>query len=284
MQRKTKQRQMRHIFVVSDATGMTCELVVKAALTQFRPSRATLHRWKYVRNATQVQEVVQEARKVRGIVVYTLVVPELRKVMLTSGLHHGVPAIDILGPVLSRLTDLLEISPMAKPGLFRGLDEDYFDRIEAINFSVKHDDGRRPEGLPLADLILVGVSRTSKTPISIYLSYRGFKVANVPIVLGMEPPKQLLEVEPYKVIGLTMRPKRLQLIRQARSDQYDAVDLPSYTDLEAIKEELGYSIEIFHQREWQSIDVTLRSIEEAATVVMQLMGKHLEKRRESIQL
>lgn len=275
MEKRPSKGKKRHIFVVSDATGLTCELVVKAALTQFHTSRAILHRVRYVRNAAQVQEVVLEARKERGIVVYTLVIPELRKVMLTCGLQHAVPTIDILGPVLSRLTDLLEISPMAKPGLFRGLDQDYFDRIEAINYAVKHDDGHRPQGLRYADLILVGVSRTSKTPISIYLSYRGFKVANVPIILGIEPPKQLFEVAPHKVIGLTMRPMRLQLIRQARSQRYDAVQLPSYTDLEAIKEELKYSKSIFQRHGWQSIDVTLRSIEEAATIIMELLGRNL---------
>jgi regulator of PEP synthase PpsR (kinase-PPPase family) len=275
MEQESSKEKKRHVFVVSDATGMTCELVVKAALTQFRTSRAILHRVRYVRNPAQIQEVIQDARGERGIVVYTLVVPELRKVMLTSGLHHAVPTIDILGPVLSRLTDLLEISPMAKPGLFRGLDEDYFNRIEAINYAVKHDDGQRPQELSDADLVLVGVSRTSKTPISVYLSYRGFKVANVPILLDARLPRQLFKVAAHKVMGLTMRPERLQLLRQARVERYRDVEMLSYTDLETIKKELKHSIDICKQRKWQTFDVTLRSIEEAATVIMELLGKHM---------
>jgi regulator of PEP synthase PpsR (kinase-PPPase family) len=274
MKKKSAKGKKRHVFIVSDATGSTCELVVNAALTQFKTSRAVLHRVRQVRDVDQVSEVIRDAQKVQGIVVYTLVVPELRKAILTGGRHHAVPTIDILGPVLSRLTDLLELSPMAKPGLFKGLDQDYFERIEAMNFAIKHDDGLRPGELPQADLVLVGVSRTSKTPISIYLSYRGFKVANVPIVLDTMPPKQLFEIEPYKVIGLTIRPQRLQLLRKARAEGY-GMDLPSYTNMRVIRKELHQSMDIFQEQGWQTFDVTLRSIEEAATVIMELLGKHV---------
>jgi regulator of PEP synthase PpsR (kinase-PPPase family) len=274
MKKKSAKGKKRHVFIVSDATGSTCELVVNAALTQFKTSRAVLHRVRQVRDVDQVSEVIRDAQKVQGIVVYTLVVPELRKAILTGGRHHAVPTIDILGPVLSRLTDLLELSPMAKPGLFKGLDQDYFERIEAMNFAIKHDDGLRPGELPQADLVLVGVSRTSKTPISIYLSYRGFKVANVPIVLDTMPPKQLFEIEPYKVIGLTIRPERLQLLRKARAEGY-GMDLPSYTNMRVIRKELHQSMDIFQEQGWQTFDVTLRSIEEAATVIMELLGKHV---------
>jgi regulator of PEP synthase PpsR (kinase-PPPase family) len=264
------------VFIVSDATGSTGELVVKAALTQFQTSQARLHRVRNVRNVEQVHDVVEEARKVRGIIAYTLVVPELRKAILTHGRQSAVPTIDILGPVLSRLTDLLELSPMAKPGLFKGLDQAYFDRIEAMNFAIKHDDGQRPADLPQADLILVGVSRTSKTPISIYLSYRGFRVANVPILLDADPPKQLFDVDLKKVIGLTIRPERLQLLRKARAENYK-MDLPSYTELRTIRRELQHSQELFQERGWATFDVTMRSIEEAATVIMELVGRSLSE-------
>ncbi|KPL18543.1 MAG: hypothetical protein AMJ92_07635 [candidate division Zixibacteria bacterium SM23_81] len=274
MKKKSAKRNKRHVFVVSDATGSTCELVVNAALTQFKTSRAVLHRVRQVRNVDQVHAVIQEAQKVQGIVVYTLVVPDLRKAILTLGRHRAVSTIDILGPVLSRLTDLLELSPMAKPGLFKGLDQAYFERIEAMDYAIKHDDGQRPGDLPQADLVLVGVSRTSKTPISVYLSYRGFKVANVPIVLDTMPLRQLFEIDPHKVIGLTIRPERLQLLRRARAEGY-MMDMPTYTNLRVIRKELQQSIDIFQEQEWQTFDVTLRSIEEAATVIMQLLGRHL---------
>ena len=266
-------RKMRHVFIVSDATGSTGELVVKAALTQFQTAQTRLHRVRNVRNVEQVRDAVEEAMKVRGIVAYTLVVPELRKAVLTHGRRSGVPTIDILGPVLSRLTDLLELSPMAKPGLFKGLDQAYFDRIEAMNYTIKHDDGQRPGDLPQADLVLVGVSRTSKTPISIYLSYRGFRVANVPILLEEGLPKQLFDVDPKKIIGLTIRPERLQLLRKTRAQNY-RMDLPSYTELRAIRRELQHSQELFQERSWATFDVTMRSIEEAATVIMELVGRN----------
>ena len=274
MAKKAATKKMRHIFIVSDATGSTCELVVKAALTQFSTSQTTIHRVRYVRNDVQIREVIRDAGKVRGIVVYTLVVPELRRVILTSGRKHAVPIIDILGPVLSRLTDLLELSPMAKPGLFKGLDQAYFERIEAMNFTIKHDDGLRPRDLSKADLVLVGVSRTCKTPISIYLSYRGFKVANVPIVPDARLPEQLFEIDPHKVVGLVIRPERLKLLRKTRAESY-RMDLPSYTDLRVIRRELKLSMEIFQERGWQTFDVTMRSIEEVATVIMELLGMHV---------
>jgi len=266
-------QQGRHIFIVSDATGRTCELVVKAALTQFETSQAVLHRMQHVRNEAQVQEVIEEARRKRGIVVYTLVSPQLRRAMLSGGRRNAVPTIDILGPILTRLTDLLEISPMAIPGLFRDLDEAYYRRIEAIDFTVKHDDGLRPQDLSEADIVLVGVSRTSKTPISIYLSYRGYRVANLPIVLGIEPPPQLFTIAPHKIIGLTIHHQRLQAIRKARAKRLAAAELGSYVDLQEIKKELAYSHTIFQRRRWKVIDVTSKSIEELATEIMELVGR-----------
>jgi regulator of PEP synthase PpsR (kinase-PPPase family) len=202
--------------------------------------------------------------------------PEVRRAILTGGRRYAVPTIDILGPVLGQLTELLELSPSSQPGLFKGLDEAYFERIEAINFAIKHDDGLRPGDLPKADLILVGVSRTSKTPVSIYLSYRGLKVANVPVVPDSDLPKQLFKIDPKRIVGLTMRPERLQKVRQARADNYE-MDLPSYTELEAIKREVRYSERLFREQGWQHFDVTLRSIEEVGAAIQELVGGHLEE-------
>ncbi len=266
-------KRQRHIFVVSDATGHTCELVVKAALTQFDTSMAILHRIQYVRNKEQIREIIDECSRVGGIVVFTLVSPDLRKEMHREGIKRAVPTIDIMGPVLSRLTDLLEISPLAFPGLFRHLDEDYFARIEAIDFAVNHDDGCRPEDLSLADFILVGVSRTSKTPISIYLSYRGYRVANVPVIMGVELPPQIYEVDKTKLVGLTIRPDRLQAIRMARAIRLKMGGDDNYVDIDKIKEEIKYSMKIFNEAGWIVIDVTSKSIEESATLIMELMGE-----------
>ena len=268
-----KPERFRHIFVVSDATGHTCELVVKAALSQFDTSMAILHKVQYVRDIQQVKKAVKDASKVNGIVAFTLVSPELRKTMHQEGIRLAVAAIDIMGPILTRLTDLLEISPLALPGLFRHLDEDYFARIETIDFAVNHDDGAKPEELNLADLVLVGVSRTSKTPISIYLSFRGYKVANVPIVLGFEPPHQLFELDKNRIIAMTINPNRLQMIRMARLSRLKIHDIDSYSNIDRIEEEIKYSIQIFNKMGWVVIDVTSKSIEESSTLIMELIGK-----------
>ncbi len=266
----------RHIFILSDGTGTTGEMVVQAALTQFQDSETTIHRAGQVRTAAQVDKILRKAQRMKGIAVYTSVMPEIRRAVLTGGRRYAVPTIDILGPVLSRLTDFLERSPSAQPGLFKGLDEAYFERIEAINFAIKHDDGMRPDELPRADLILVGVSRTSKTPVSIYLSYRGWKVANVPIVMDSDLPKQVYDFDPNRVIGLTMRPERLQKIRQVRADNYK-MDLPSYTELETIKREVNRSEKLFRDQGWEYFDVTLRSIEEVGTAIQELVGRKTTK-------
>jgi hypothetical protein len=273
---RSKKSKKHHIYILSDGTGTTGEMVVRAALTQFQKSHAELHRVSQVRQAEQVEKTIRRAKRTQGIVVYTSVMPEVRKAILKQGLRQAVPTIDILGPILSRLSELLELSPSAQPGLFRGLDEAYFERIEAINFAIKHDDGLRPGDLPQADLVLVGVSRTSKTPVSIYLSYRGLRVANVPIVVDDDLPKQIYHLDPHRVIGLTMRPDRLQLIRRARADNYK-MDLLYYTDLESIKKEIRRGERIFREQGWQSFDVTLRSIEEISAAIQELVGRRLMK-------
>jgi regulator of PEP synthase PpsR (kinase-PPPase family) len=271
-----EERKSHHIFILSDGTGTTGEMVVQAALTQFQDSHTELHKVRQVRDVSQVERVLRKAQRVNGIVVYTSVLPKVRRAILTGGQRYAVPTIDILGPVLGKLTELLELSPSAQPGLFKGLDEAYFERIEAINFAIKHDDGLRPGDLPQADLVLVGVSRTSKTPVSIFLSYRGLKVANVPIVPDSELPKQIFEIDPKRIIGLTMRPERLQKVRQARADNY-RMELTSYTDLEAIKREIRASERLFREQGWQHFDVTLRSIEEVGAAIQELAGRHLEE-------
>ena len=262
----------RHVFVVSDSTGATAETVVKAALTQFNTTNVYLHRYPDIRTLEDVERVVEEAHKVRGIIAFTLVVPELRKKMLEEGLKKAVPTIDILGPVLSRLQDLLELSPMAVPGLFRHLDEEYYRRIACIDFAVKHDDGRNIKDIKEADIVLVGVSRASKTPISIYLAYRGFKTANVPVIYGMPLPRELDEVDKERVVGLTVEPYRLKLIRLERAKRLKMPDNDPYIDINALMNEVSYALRLFKEKGWHVLDVTSRSIEEAATAIMEIVG------------
>ncbi|MCK4357990.1 MAG: kinase/pyrophosphorylase [Candidatus Cloacimonetes bacterium] len=268
-----KNLKKRHIFIVSDATGSTCEMVVKAALSQFKTTNIILHTMRYVLTESEVKEVVAEAMVVDGIIAYTLVSPELCDIMNDEGRKSAVPTIDVLGPLLSRFTDYLEISPMAIPGLFKHLDKAYFQRIECIDFAVKHDDGRKIEDVAKAELVLVGPSRTSKTPISIYLAYRDYLVANVPIIQGIEPPTELFEIDPKNVIGLFVSPNRLKTIREVRATRYPHIDLSEYINLGNIQLEITRCMKLYIKHKWNIVDVTAKSIEEAATEIMRLFGK-----------
>ncbi len=206
-----------HIYVVSDATGKTGWRVVQAAALQFDTSDVVMERLGGIQDEASVKRVVEKATRTGGLVVHTLVSPQLRRVMLEAGRRQGIITIDLLGPVLTRLTEALQISPKAVPGLFQQLDEEYFARIDAIEYTVNHDDGRNVRDLDEADLVLVGVSRTGKTPLSVFLAYRGWRVANVPIVLGIDPPAELFRVDPQRVVALTIEPERLMSLRQARA-------------------------------------------------------------------
>ena len=207
---------MRYIFIVSDATGKTCTRVVNAALRQFKTTNAKMEIVTFVRTRQQIDELIDRVAKVNGIIVHTMVSPEARQQITEQGRLNGVPTVDLLGPLLTRFSDLLEISPLAQPGLDRQLDDDYFRRIEAIDYTIKHDDSMGLSTLDQAEAVILGVSRTTKTPVSIYLSYRGWKVSNIPIILDYPIPAEVFEIDQRKVLALTVKPSRLQLIRLER--------------------------------------------------------------------
>jgi [pyruvate, water dikinase]-phosphate phosphotransferase / [pyruvate, water dikinase] kinase len=261
----------RYIFAVSDATGKTCETVVQAALTQFTTTQITLETFSNVRTQKKIHDIFQRASKVNGVLIYTMASPKLRQKIMELGRLNGVPTVDILGPVLTRLSDLLEISPMAKPGLFRQLDSDYFKRIEAVDFTIKHDDGIGLSSIHGAEIVLLGVSRTSKTPVSIYLSYRGWKVANIPVMLDEELPGELEAIDQRKIIALTVNPRRLEMIRCQRQMKLNGDSYSSYIDIEQIRREVLFAVRRFERGQWPILDVTYKSIEETATEVMRLI-------------
>lgn len=262
---------MFHIYAVSDATGTTAERVVRAALVQFDDHRIEITRCGNIRNTDQIREIVSQARETGGFVVHTFVYENLRHVMLTEGRAQNVTTIDLMGPLLARLTELLATPPRSEPGLFEPFDTAYLQRIEAINFSVRHDDGRSIDDLDQAEIVLVGVSRTSKTPLSIFLANRGWKVANVPIALGIEPPPQLFELPRRRVCGLVIKPERLTELRKARIQRL-GTPISGYADLEHIRNEVTYAYHIFERRrDWPLVDVTAKPIEEAASEVVTLV-------------
>jgi regulator of PEP synthase PpsR (kinase-PPPase family) len=263
---------MFHVFAVSDASGTTAERVLRAALVQFYEPDITITRYGGVQTPARVHEIVTEVAELGGFIVHTFVYEELRHAMLTEGRSMNVITIDLMGPLLARLSELLATKPLAKPGIFTPFDSSYMERIDAIDYTVRHDDGRNVLDLDEAQIVLVGVSRTSKTPLSIYLAYRGWRVANVPIVLDLDPPEQLFSLPKRRVVGLVVHPERLAGLRKARVEHMGITGI-GYADLEHVREEVKYAYEIFERRrDWPLVDVTTKPIEESAAEVVALLG------------
>ena len=273
----------RHVFAMSDGTGNTCETVIKSALTQFQEEMAIISRISHVRSEEQVKEVLEAAAEVNGVVIYTMVTPEMREKVMSYGQSLGVPTVDILGPILSRLSDLLEISPMAKPGIFRELDDEYFQRIESMDYTVKHDDGMNLDDLDRAEIVLVGISRTAKTPTSIYLAYRGWRVANIPLILDMAIPDEVFQVDPRRIVGFTISPERLKVVRSERLRKLTHHSTGDYIDIESIQKEVAYANRLILKQQWTLIDVTFKSIEETATEVMRIIYREMGVRKGRIE-
>jgi len=268
---------MYHIFAASDATGTTAERVLRAALTQFDPNQVIITRYGGIRNPAKIRKIVHEAAQSKGFIVHTFVSDELRTVILKEGRDHSVTTIDLMGPLLARLSELLATQPKAQPGLFNPFDPSYLQRMDAIDFTVRHDDGRNTHELEQAEIVLIGVSRTSKTPLSFYLGYRGWRVANIPIALGVEPPKVLFGLQKRRVVGLTVRPDRLSDLRRVRASRI-GTRVQGYADLDYIRKEIEYAYEIFdRRRDWPLVDVSAKSIEEAAVEVVTLLGHKIDK-------
>lgn len=268
---------MFHIFSVSDASGTTAERVVSAALVQFDPSQVEITRYGGVRTPARIREIISEAADRGGFIVHTFVSEDLRNAMLAEGRHWNIATIDLMGPLLARLSELLNTRPRAEPGEVRIFDSGYLRRIDAIDFTVRHDDGRSTFYLDRAEIVLTGVSRTSKTPLSIYLAYRGWKVANVPIVLGIEPPPQLFALPRRRVVCLIVQPDRLVSLRKTRVEKMGTY-AKGYADLEHIRRECVFAYDIYNRRpDWPQVDVTAKPIEEAASEVVSLIGHQLDE-------
>ena len=264
---------MPHIYAVSDATGTTADLVVRAVLTQFDAENVKLRRFPRVRSNDAISQIVSQAASERAIIVHTLVSEVLRFHIVAVGRSQNVPTIDLMGPLLARMSELLATQPMSKPGVFRPFDLENVQRLDAINFAVRHDDGKHIDGIRNAEIVLVGVSRTGKTPLSIFLAYRGWRVANVPIALGVEPPPVLFDLPRRRVVGLMADPARLADLRETRVQRMSATRL-GYADLVHIRKEITYAFEVFERRrDWPLVDVTNKSIEESASEVVALIGK-----------
>lgn len=264
---------MKKIYVLSDSTGETAERVVRAALSQFGGSDVKIVRLAKVNNQQEVHRAVATVTSDEGLLVYTLVDPELAIAVHTIAEAHGLMAFDLLSPLLQSLSVFLGIAAQATPGLLHQIDTDYFRRMEAVNFTVKHDDGQETRGLAKADLVLVGVSRSSKTPLSMYLANKGYKVANVPLVKGIEPPEELEDIDPQRVVGLLISPKRLVEIRTSRLVTMGQSTRNSYADYEQVEDEIAFCRQYYRRHpHWIIIDVTNKSVEESASEIMRRIG------------
>jgi len=258
---------MLTIYVVSDATGETAERVVRAALVQFEGAPATIVRRGGVLTPENVRGLLREAAGQNSLVLHTLVADELRRVMLAEARGLGVDVMDLMGPVLDRLATHLRLTPQEKPGLFQQLVEAQSRQIEAVEFAFRHDDGQNAEELDRAEVVLVGVSRTMKTPTMLYLAYRGWFSANVPLVLGSPPVPPLLKFPPDRVYCLVMSPGRLLELRRARAD-YLGLPPDPYASLDAIRQEMRFAQDLTRQHGWRRVDVTGKSVEEVSQEIL----------------
>jgi regulator of PEP synthase PpsR (kinase-PPPase family) len=266
---------MDKIFVVSDGTGRTAEQTLKAALTQFPNSRVEIILKQEIRTEEQIQEIMPEIIEAKGIIVNTLVSQHLRELIVRISRDNDLDAIDLMGPLLSRLSVHLANSPTEKPGVFSQLNKEYFKRIDSMQFAFTHDDGQRYYEYDKAEIVLIGVSRTFKTPLSIYLAFKNWFVANYPIILGVDPPEILGKLHTGNVFGLTTEANNLSILRTARQE-YLKGNTGEYSSIEFVKRELNYAQNIFSKYQCPVVSVTNKPIEEIASEIIAIKRKLMQ--------
>lgn len=256
------------VYVVSDSVGETAEFVVRAVITQFNGGYIEMMRHSKVRDEDDIEQVIQMAKQTHSIIAYTIVIPTLKEYLDQRANEEEIIAVDLLSPLMWAFKKKFNKEPKNKPKLLRQLDDEYFQKIEAIEFAVKYDDGRNPRGLFLADIVLVGVSRTSKTPLSMYLAHKGYKVANVPLVPEVSPPEELFMIPRNKCVGLIITPEKLNRIREERIKNLGLSSGANYASLERILEELDYADKIMRRIGCPVINVSNKAIEETADYIL----------------
>ncbi len=266
-----------HLHLVSDATGETVQSVARACLVQFEEAAPIEHIWTLVRNERQIDEVIQAIELNPGFVLFTMVNVKIRTRLQAACQRLQTPCISVLQPVMSALGGFLQVEGQARPGRQHLLDGEYFERISAMDYAMTHDDGQAVWNLEEADVVLLGVSRTSKTPTCIYLANRGIKAANIPIVPGVDLPPEVFELTSPLVIGLTNDAGNLLQVRRNRLRMMNEHDETTYVDPVAIAEEILRAKRLFTQQNWPIIDISRRSIEETAAAIIQLRVQHQEQ-------
>ena len=265
-----------HIHLVSDATGDTLISLATAALAQFEGVESDRHLWPMIRSDSHMVPVIAAIEKNPGLVMFTLVDHRLREILSDECRRLHVPCVPVLDPIIGALENYLGVESRELPGRQHIMDADYFKRIDAIQYSLHHDDGQSVQDFDRADVVLIGISRTSKTPTCMYLANRGLKAANIPMVPGISLPDEVLNLKNVLVVGLTASPDRLVHIRRNRLEYLNQIADTNYVDIEAIKEEVINARRLFDAKGWPKIDVTRRSIEETAAAVISLHTERVE--------
>ena len=264
-------RENRIVFVISDATGETAEKVVRAALLQFSGVAVQIRMYTRVRLEAEMRSIVNRAKQIHALVVFTVVSNAHREMLRALCDDENVESVDLIGALMAKLAGFLGEQPRGVPGLLHTISDEYFRRIEAVEFTVRNDDGKEPRNLPKADLVLVGISRTSKTPLSTFLAQKGYKVSNVPLVLGIAPPEELFQINQEKIFGLTIKPEALSQIRQVRLKHMGMPADTSYGQRDHIAQEIAYAQQIFREHPgWPIIDITGKAVEETAADITRI--------------
>jgi len=262
------------IYIISDGTGETAMTMTKAALVHYAEHDLNIMRFKNVRTEQQVDACIEEAFQKKAIIIHTVVSRQLRSYLQDKAGGYGLPQVDLLGPLLNELDQFLHVNEAKEKeaGKLHSVDEKYYKRVEAIEFAVKHDDGKLLNDLDKADIVLVGISRTSKTPLSLFLSHKGWKVANIPLVPGSKLPDELFKVDQRKVVGLIIEPTSLQRIRRSRLEKIGQDPGGDYARMEKIFEEIEFAKELFAKnKRWPVFNVTERALEETATEITRII-------------
>ncbi len=260
------------IYILSDSLGDTAEYVVKATAEQFKPNEYIMKKFSFVSSIEQVQVILEDARNVHALIIFTTVIDEVKDEIIRLSKFYNLLNYDILTPLMDKFEVFFDAKPINEPGIIRKLDETYFKKVEAIEFAVKYDDGKDPRGVKKADVVLLGISRTSKTPLSMYLAHKNLKVANIPLVPEVPVPREVFEIDKDKIIGLTTDPYKLNEIRIERIKALGLGNTnATYADMQRILEELEYADKIYKRIGCPVINVSNKAVEETANIITKII-------------
>lgn len=266
-----------HIYAVSDSVGDTAEQIARAVIKQFDVINFEIKRIPYINDIESIDRLIDKASIENSFIVFTIVVEDLRNHLIERAEEKNVSAVDVITPLLVPLIKQLGLKPKREPGLLRKLDEKYFKKVDAIEFAVKYDDGKDTRGIMKADLVVIGISRTSKTPLSMYLAYKNLKIANIPLVPEVSPPDELFQIPSKRIIGLTANSEHLNRIRKQRLNALGLKDTANYANMDRIIQELEYSKKIMDRIKCKLIDVSDKAVEETASIIMSYYEENLKE-------